>query len=208
MQLVNMSSGVNLTYKEAYALKVESLNKHGIGFVEFCDRFGMSHKEWHHLYHESLDANLTAPTPLTARHLEGFPVNVVILSHASRGWIDRKLRDFAIKKMFPDEKIFAFEDVGYNPKSNGGEAYRILCGKMSVAPEETVMVDDSLSNLISAKKAGMNTVLITQGKNGKTGEHECVDAVFSTLPELVASVKQTKPAFQRQRGLRLTDCRP
>jgi len=100
MQLVNMSSGVNLTYKEAYALKVESLNKHGIGFVEFCDRFGMSHKEWHHLYHESLDANLTAPTPLTARHLEGFPVNVVILSHASRGWIDRKLRDFAIKKMF------------------------------------------------------------------------------------------------------------
>ncbi|GEM_PF-2341713 len=199
MQLVNkLSPDVQLSYEEAFQIKKKSLQKYGVSYMAFCELYGMDATAWHHEYHDNLDRQLTAPSPLTPEDFQAFPGKVVIFSHADRGWLIDKSKEFGLREVFPDDAILAFEDVGYNPKSNGGEAYREALKKMDVSPDEAVLVDDSLLNHKSAKKAGLTTVHIGYGKTVSQREHEYVDFSFHAPPEFCGAVKRAEIALRRQ----------
>jgi len=204
--------------KEAYPEKDISLedvieenraanNGDEVDYSRYCSIHGLEHKRWHHAYNGRLDEKLAPPSHLSPAHLQACPHQVAILSHADNGWITRKLRQDGLHPFFPQDRIFALEDVNGHLKSNGGAAYRLVLGKLGVEPEQAIMVDNQPANLSSAHDMGIATVLIAQENGNGLLRHEHVDYVFSGVALFMASLARTKTFVCRQRrcdaGLRL-----
>ncbi len=187
-----VASKVPLSYEEALEIRINSYRRHGTGVEEFCCLYGIDPKEWHHNYHDRLKPDYIQSLQVSAEHFRLGSVPLAILSHSNRGWIENVLCKFDLRDFFPDNTIFAFEDVGYHLKSNGGEAYRRTLASFGVEASNAVMVEDSLANLKSAKASGLKTVLITQGDKPDLARHPYVDHAFETLPEFLETISAMK----------------
>ncbi len=184
--LKKVAPKVPIAFEEALELRIRSYRLHGCGAAEFTCIYGLDREEWHHEYHKRLDASYVNAMHVTKEQLNSFPAPLVILSHASREWIEKTLGMFPdIKEFFPENRIYGLENVGFKFKSNGGEAYRRVLNEWGVAPDRAFMVEDSLANLESAKRVGLTTIYITHGKPFDSERHGFVDFAFTRLGEML-----------------------
>ena len=58
------------------------------------------------------------------------------------------------------DNIFDIKDANYIPKPEK-ETYNKVVNKYNLIPHNTVMIDDIKSNLVTAKKLGMGTILVS-----------------------------------------------
>ncbi len=88
------------------------------------------------------------------------------------------------------EKLFSFVagyDSGYGPKPEPG-MIRAFASQQQIAPDEVVMVGDSLNDLLAGKNAGAIAVAVTSGLAGNDELRPFADHVIadiSQLPELM-----------------------
>lgn len=61
------------------------------------------------------------------------------------------------------KKIFSSEDIGLSKKDP--EAYEYISNQIGKTPDEVLFIDDSETNVESAKQAGMNVVLYKDFEN-------------------------------------------
>jgi putative hydrolase of the HAD superfamily len=187
-----------LSLMEARKLARKSYEKHGWGFAEFCNLYGLNPKGLHEIYHEILEPGTIKEVQVTSEHLRDFPLEFVILSHSHRTWINRVLEKFNLKKFVPDDRIFALEDVDHHLKSNGGDAYRSVLRQCGVSPFRAVMIDDSLPNLESAKKLGIKTIHLSAECFGKPIE-DYIDYRAATFSQLYNDLVRTAAFVRRNR---------
>jgi putative hydrolase of the HAD superfamily len=101
------------------------------------------------------------PNPLLDRVLASLPQEKVVFTNASREHAERVLQLLGIQERIA--RIVDVREVDFESKPQAG-AYRRICQLLAVSPEECILVEDNVRNLIPAKELGMVTVLVLDGR--------------------------------------------
>ena len=109
--------------------------------------------------------------------LRRLPGKKIIFSNAPRHYTDAILKLTGLERHF--SSIYSVENVRFQPKPMLA-GFRTLLRAEHLDPKRCIMVEDSLPNLISAKKLGMKTVWVSTGSR----QSPCVDVKISSILQL------------------------
>ena len=109
--------------------------------------------------------------------LRRLPGKKIIFSNAPRHYTDAVLKLTGLERHF--SSIYSVENVRFQPKPMLA-GFRTLLRAEHLDPKRCIMVEDSLPNLISAKKLGMKTVWVSTGSR----QSPCVDVKISSILQL------------------------
>lgn len=171
----------------------ESQAVHGHHYEIFVERHGLSRQAVHELHHIHCDEKFIVPDERVTEGFSHFHMPRAILSHGDRGWIYRTLDRGTIRRHFRDESIYAWEDVNFLSKARFAEPYIHVLDREGYVAERTWMIEDSVANLVPAKKLGMKTVLVADGQNILPDEYPHVDFIVSDLTQFLFAAKDLKP---------------
>ena len=82
----------------------------------------------------------------------------LVFSNAPAHYVEAVLRILGIEDLF--DGVFSIEHTGFRPKPDPGGFLRLL-RRHYLHPRRCVMVEDSLKNLLTAKRLGMKTIWVT-----------------------------------------------
>ncbi len=184
--------GAPLTMEEAMDLTAQSYFTYGSSYVLLEKNYGLRVEDWMDAYHKELDHSFIEASQVTADQLHACQIPLALLSHSVRLWIQGMLKKFGLRDVFPDERIFAIEDVKYRLKLHSEDPYRHVLDRLGVEATKTIVVEDTVRNLKPAKTLGMTTVLVTQGRSFSHAKHSYVDFVFADLPMFLKAIIKTE----------------
>ncbi len=178
--------GVNIDFEEAVALAQQGFEKYHNGFQMFHERFGVDAREFQKIHLRNIELYALQPCqmlPSLLRDVSG--VKHAVLTHGNRDWARRILAKVGIEDVF-GEHIYGLENVDYNKKNNGPEAFEIVMKHLGVTSAETIMVEDAAANLVYPKQLGMKTVFIAGGN--PVNENDA-DYVFNWSADFLEAFK-------------------
>jgi len=199
--------GCSLTQERAVELAWDSWNTHRYSLQIFVDRFGVNLEDMHNRYHAHCDTNLIRKDKRLPSRFNKLKMEHGILTHGGRDWTRRLLEYFGVSHHFLDEDINALEDVGYQRKTESTAPFVQVMKKVGYCPKKFVMVDDSKENLKFAKKAGMMTVFITQGKYINLRKLPHVDYAVRDLSKVLEAATGMHPHIMARPRLRMLQAR-
>jgi putative hydrolase of the HAD superfamily len=100
------------------------------------------------------------PMPGLKRTLARLPGRKILFTNGARGYAERLLSALGIAREF--DGIFSVEDTGLRPKPQM-RGYMRLLKRFRLDPYRCVMVEDSRTNLLPAKRLGMKTIWLRAG---------------------------------------------
>lgn len=115
--------------------------------------------------------------PATRYALRRLPGRKILFSNAPRHYMNAVLNLTGLRHLF--DAAYSVECVGFQPKPMRAGFQRLLRAE-HLQPERCIMVEDSLSNLMAAKKLGMKTVWVSTGLR----QSPFVDVKIRTVTEL------------------------
>ncbi|MCP5268256.1 MAG: pyrimidine 5'-nucleotidase [Zoogloeaceae bacterium] len=92
--------------------------------------------------------------------LKRLPGRKIIFSNAPRHYTEAVLRLAGIRRRF--DAVYSIEQLRFCPKPDVSGFLRIL-QQESLQAQDCVMIEDTLSNLVTAKRLGMKTVWVSTG---------------------------------------------
>jgi putative hydrolase of the HAD superfamily len=101
----------------------------------------------------------------------------IVYSNAPAFYARAVLRLLKVDDLF--DAVFSIEGAGYHPKPDALGFYRLFRSQR-LLPRNCVMVEDSLANLKTAKRLGMQTVLVGTARKRVAG----VDVSLRSVLEL------------------------
>ncbi|MCB1909503.1 MAG: pyrimidine 5'-nucleotidase [Rhodocyclaceae bacterium] len=144
---------------EAHALRERYWRHYGATMTGLVKHHAVAPRhflhETHHL--EDLERMLVYDRRI-GRLLRSLPGRRVVFSNGPRDYALQVLAAMRLLEVF--ERVFAIEDMGYQPKP-GSMAFRRLLGQLRLHPRQCILVEDSEANLRPAKRLGMRTVWIS-----------------------------------------------
>ncbi|MBP6117176.1 MAG: pyrimidine 5'-nucleotidase [Neisseriaceae bacterium] len=169
----NAASDLRADYWQRYGATLYGLQHHhpDIDVQEFLD------------HTHPLDAILPLLTfePDLATSLQAIPGRKVIFSNAPSFYIDALCQKMAITHLFA--KRFGTDTLNYAIKPSA-HAYQQVYQDQGYAPEQCIMVDDSLPNLEAAKALGLRTVWHTPAPTAELPAY--VDVTIASIAQLSA----------------------
>lgn len=178
-----LEMGADVPYEEALALATESERLYGSSFKLFAER-GFDYKDFHHAYHDKVDAALLEKNQALKAGLEALDLPMVILTNASRPWALRIVDHLEIDHIFGDGMILCLEDMAYAGKGSSSIGFEKGLALLDVPPGEALMVEDLARNLVMAKHLGMTTALVHQTNIVETNVDH-VDIIFGDTIDLI-----------------------
>lgn len=134
----------------------------------------------HFLHHTHQFPDLTrmvvAESPLKAM-LRRLPGRKIIFSNAPIHYTEAILGIIGIRRCF--SAVYSVEQLRYQPKPAIRGFLRVLRGE-GLDPRRCIMVEDTLPNLMTAKRLGMKTVWVTRS----TRRPPCVDVQIRSVLDL------------------------
>jgi putative hydrolase of the HAD superfamily len=127
-----------------------------------------------------LDFSMLSPDQALVDALSTCPLKLVAFTNAPRLYAIRVLEALNLRSLFPDDRLFAVDDVLPHCKPEKEAFEKVLQALGDTPAEECVMIEDSMKNIRAAKALGMLTVLVS----GLTG---------GTTTEAAAASEATKP---------------
>ena len=95
------------------------------------------------------------------RHLlKQLPGRKIIFSNAPHHYVEAILKITGMERSF--DAVYAVENLRFRPKPML-EGFRSLLAAERLNPRNCIMIEDTLANLISAKRLGMRTVWVSAG---------------------------------------------
>lgn len=181
-----IAMGLPLAFEDAYQMAVRSEIETGSSF-RFYSEYGLKYQDFHHPYHEAVDAAVIEKNKEMVEHLELLGLPMVILTNASRHWASRAIAQIDMGHLFDPSKILCLEDAGYESKSHSKRGYEKALGVLGISAESTMMVEDMAANLMHAKSMGMTTIFVHHGRNANTAPH--IDALFPDTLSLMRHMR-------------------
>jgi putative hydrolase of the HAD superfamily len=114
----------------------------------------------------------------------------ILFSNAPQHYVKAVLDILRIAELF--DAHYSVEDMRYQPKPSPG-GFRLLLARERIAPERSVLVEDSLVNLRAARRLGMKTVWVTREARSPAWLDAKVASVLA-LPRIAPSLGQPRPA--------------
>jgi putative hydrolase of the HAD superfamily len=120
------------------------------------------------------------------RMLECMTVRKIIFTNADALHARRVLSRLGILRHF--ESILDIHFLEFENKPNH-RAYIKVLNEISARPEECILLEDSLANIVPAANLGMVTVLVREGSAGNGANHHHIERIteFGFLLETLAS---------------------
>lgn len=100
-----------------------------------------------------------------------------IFTNGSKNHAVNTLKRLGILDLF--EQIFSIEDTAFTPKPSL-DSFFIFTDNVGIDPEKSVFFDDTIENLVTAKKLGFTTVLV-----GNLQNHPSIDFSINSIYEIV-----------------------
>lgn len=98
--------------------------------------------------------------PAIRNALQRLPGRKIIFSNAPRHYMNAVLRITGLWRHF--DAAYSVESLGFRPKPMP-EGFQALLRAEHLQARQCIMVEDSLANLVTAKKLGMKTVWVSTG---------------------------------------------
>ena len=150
--------------------------------------------------------------------MESCPLKMVAFSNGPRMYVLRALREMGLDRVFPDDMVFAVNDVLPACKPEEAAFQQVFDAIGVKDPSECIMVEDSMKNIRAAKKLGMATLLIAglgrlRKENGNENVHcdsalakageatKAGDAPDTTDPAVDACIEHVKEMKSALPGL-------
>lgn len=114
--------------------------------------------------------SLIITAPALAHTLQKLPGRRIIYSNAPRPYTDHVLRLTGLSSLF--DAVYTVESFGFQPKPLRTGFLRLLRHEQ-VSARQCIMVEDSLANLVMAKRLGMHTLWVTRSlRNSPWVDHK------------------------------------
>ena len=162
----------------ANALRVHYWQRYGAtlsGLMRHHDT-DPEHFLWHTHQFPELE-RMVLREPRLRHVLKNLPGRKVVFSNAPQHYAQAVLKLLRVADLFDD--VMAVEQTRYRPKPDSFGFLRLL-RRHRVAAAQCVMVEDSLENLVAAKRLGMRTVWVNAGNKSAP----CVDVKIRDVMQL------------------------
>lgn len=185
-----LQTHLHLNEEEADALRVDYWQRYGATLTGLMRHHATDpdHFLWHTHQFEALH-RMVLRQPRLHHVLRGLPGRKMLFSNAPQHYARAVLKLLRINDLFED--VFAIEHARYRPKPQV-EGFRHLLRKHRLRGAQCVMVEDSLENLLTAKRLGMRTVWVS--RMPYTPPH--VDVKIRAVPDLprvLAKLQEGRP---------------
>jgi len=169
---------LGLTEEEANRLRQLYWLRYGATLLGLMRHHGV---DPHHFLREThqfdnLEAMLVFELAVKAT-LRRLPGRKILFSNAPRHYSRAVLKLTGLERCF--EAIYSVECLRFRPKPMLA-GFRALLKAENLDPRRCIMVEDSLANLVTAKRLGMKTVWISSGSRASP----CVDLKLRSVLEL------------------------
>ena len=120
----------------------------------------------HHNYHRHAPMHLVGQTPnLRDSFTKVSHLQHIIYTHADARWTEEVLERCNLREFYPDERIVTVERVNFARKNEVRDGFDHCARVLGLPLNQLAMIDDTPECLAIPKELGMQTVLITQGRD-------------------------------------------
>lgn len=169
---------LGLDEREASRLRQDYWFRYGATLLGLMRHHGI---DPHHFLRETHDfpdlARLVVFEKPLLHALRRLPGRKIIFSNAPRHYTEALLAITGLARCF--DAVYTVESVRFRPKPMLA-GFRTLLRAERLDPRRCVMVEDSLPNLVAARKLGMKTVWVSTGSR----QSPCVDVKVSSVCQL------------------------
>lgn len=155
--------GYNGTVESAIENASLSYKKYGYSIQYFYQDCGLSQKNIEMTY-AGLVAQLVKPCSQTNEFIRNFKGPQIVVSHSPKPWVDEMLQKLELNDIFPEDYRVTSEIITHHGKTISHEPFVKAGLKLGHAPENIAVFEDFADNLRNAKLAGMQTILVTNGR--------------------------------------------
>lgn len=183
----------SVSFEEAFAAAEESYIEHGYSGKTLIEQYGIAYSDYHYLYHDTIDETIIEKNEAILMALGDIDLPNILVTHASRRWAEKTLRHLSMDAYFPCDKIIALEDTDFQGKAYSAAPFIKGMELLNLPPENVLVVEDSVKNLIRPKEMGMTTVLIHHGLNNHVG-FDHIDHAYPDTLEFLGTLMLAKRA--------------
>jgi putative hydrolase of the HAD superfamily len=183
----------NVTFEEAFAAAEKSYIEHGYSGQALIEQYGIAYSDYHYLYHDTIDESIIEKNEAILMALADIALPNILITHASRRWAEKTLRHLSMDTYFPSEKIIALEDTNFEGKAYSAAPFIKGLELLNLPPENVLVVEDTVKNLVRPKEMGMTTVLIHHGADDRLS-HDHVDFAYPDTLEFLGTLMLAKQA--------------
>ena len=160
-----------LDHAVATALRQHYWQRYGATLLGLIRHHGI---DPHHFLSETHNfdnlGSLIITAPALAHTLKGLPGRRIIFSNAPRRYTHDVLQLSGLLPLF--DAIYTVESFGFQPKPLRS-GFEKLLRKERIRPNQAIMIEDSLANLVMAKRLGMHTLWVTRSlRNSPWVDHK------------------------------------
>lgn len=162
------ANALRMHYWQRYGATLSGLMRHHGARPE--------HFLWHTHQFPELD-RMVLRCPRLRHILKALPGKKVVFSNAPQHYALAVLKLLRVSDLF--EEVMALEQARFRPKPQSFGFLRLL-RRHHIQAARCIMVEDSLENLYAAKRLGMRTVWVNQGRRNAP----CVDVKIRDVMQL------------------------
>lgn len=194
-----------VSLKLADEMSIRSYKETGLGYKKICEKFNVSLAEGFFHHHQFMHFDLKPDPDLieALRNLDRDQTHIMILTHSSRDFLDRKLKMLGLDQFFPRAMRVTHDDYNFKLKSDSYEGFVHALVRARAATnidfqaEDATMFEDTPKNLRLAKDMGMETVLVHHNQKVRVYMYEDmrhIDRSIKTVTEALAKRPQRRVA--------------
>jgi putative hydrolase of the HAD superfamily len=175
---------LDLTHEEADTIRSQFLEQYGTTLEGLRIRFGIDPLDYLEFVHDIPIEEMIDPDPELETMLRQLYPRRLIFTNASINHANRVLQVLGVQGLF--DQIIDILALNLRNKPKPAAYQRALALAGNPAPEECLIIDDRIPNLVPAKTLGMKTVLVGNGNPGSEVDY-CIPRItdlLKTLPEL------------------------
>lgn len=160
-----------LDHAAATALRQHYWQRYGATLLGLIRHHGVDPHHFLDQTHNFEDlGSLIITAPALAHTLADLPGRRIIFSNAPRRYTEDVLEHTGLRRLF--DAVYTVESFGFQPKPLRA-GFLKLFQRERVAANQCIMVEDSLANLVMAKRLGMHTLWVTHSlRNSPWVDHK------------------------------------
>ena len=175
---------LNMDEATATALRQHYWKRYGATLMGLMRHHGTDPHHFLHHTHQipDLERNIIGERGL--KHLlRRLPGRKIIFSNAPLKYTEAVLAALGVRRCF--DTVYCVERIRFQPKPSSRGFLQILRNE-GLSPRNCIMVEDSLPNLVTAKRLGMKTVWVS----ARTRQSPFVDVKLASLLDLPSRLRQ------------------
>lgn len=196
-------SNETLTFEQAYDLCAKSYVETGSSWTYPERELGLCPRTLHVIAHQGISHDHIEPLPeLRAAFMDAAATGLknIIATHSHFDFARPALNKLTIGDQIADEDIVTLEKVDETIKRQkhiDPAFFDYIIDRYRINPSKILFAEDSLPNLVQAKKSGMRTAFMHWGTHRLDTLPDYIDQQFETPVELLRSIAANRMIVQR-----------